>query len=169
MHLPDTVRARVFFGRAVDEARRESSIAVLAAALRMLAWAEAVAGQFALAATHASEGLLLAIDTGQENAACCLRSILTWAYGALGRERECRRCAEETFSVASARGIGFANSVALLGLGELELGLGRPADALVHYEALLGGGAADVELIAWRRLGSALDRWCRPVIPPMRA
>jgi DNA-binding CsgD family transcriptional regulator len=51
-----------------------------------------------------------------------------------GREDECRRYADEAIARGLANGVGWAVIMARLGLAELELGLGNPREAIVHYE-----------------------------------
>lgn len=140
LYLLDTDSARRYFAAAVDEARADGAMATLALGLQMLGHTEVLASRFSAAITHASEGLRLARDTGQENGACHNLSVLTWAHGALGDEEACRRCGEETLALASLRGLGLQASFALIGLGELQLGLGRADDAVAQFEAHLNAG-----------------------------
>jgi DNA-binding CsgD family transcriptional regulator len=143
LYLLDMPAARAFFSRAADEARAEGAIGRLTLQLQLLAQTDLIDSRFASGAAYATEALPLARETGQENAVDHLVSLLAWAHGYAGREDDCRRCAAEVFERATERGLGMQASFARLGLGELELGLGRSAEALAHFEALRAAGPGE--------------------------
>jgi class 3 adenylate cyclase len=60
---------------------------------------------------------------------------LAWLDALEGRHEECRRHASEALELADRFGMGFFRAWALIALGQLELGLGRPAAALEHFVA----------------------------------
>jgi DNA-binding CsgD family transcriptional regulator len=124
-YLGDIGAATAYWGRFADEARGNGAIALLAVALAYRASGEASEGRFASAVVTASEGLRLAEETGQANAAAHAAAV---------------------FAVARERGLGIHAGHALLALGELELAAGRPAESLVHFETLwhAGPGAGSV-------------------------
>ena len=145
-YLGDMGGATAFWGRFADEARGQGAIALLAVALAYRASGEAAEGRFASAVVTASEGLRLAEETGQANAAAFHRAVLARAAARCGREDECRTEAATVFAVARERGLGIHAGHALLALGELELAAGRPAESLVYFETLwhAGPGAGSV-------------------------
>jgi DNA-binding CsgD family transcriptional regulator len=150
-YLGDIATATMFFDRFAEEARSQGAIALLAVALALRAYGEAVEGRFASAAVSATEGLRLASETGQQNTAAFHRSILARAAARSGREEECRARVEEVLGPARERGLGIHAGVALLALAELELASGRPAESLTHLEVLweggIGMGSVSVKLI----------------------
>src|SRR5262249_340272 len=79
---------------------------------------ELARGNFEAARVHASSG-----DH---------RAVLAWTDALLGRERDCREHAQEAFRLASIHELEVPWHLATLALGELELGLGRPAHALAQ-------------------------------------
>ena len=145
-YLGDIGGATAYWGRFVDEARSQGAIALLAVALAYRASGEASEGRFASAVVTASEGLRLAEETGQANAATFHRSVLARGAARCGREEECRAQAAAVFAVARERGLGIHAGHALLALGELELAAGRPVESLSHFETLwhAGPGAGSV-------------------------
>ncbi|HEY7259434.1 MAG TPA: AAA family ATPase [Gaiellales bacterium] len=145
-YLGDIGAATAYWGRFADEARSHGAIALLAVALAYRASGEASEGRFASAVVTASEGLRLAEETGQANAAAFHRAVLARGAARCGREDECRTQAAAVFAVARERGLGIHAGHALLALGELELAAGRPAESLVHFETLwhAGPGAGSV-------------------------
>ncbi len=52
-----------------------------------------------------------------------------------GREASCRALAAEAAALCDELGLRFYGFWPEHALGDLELGLGRPAEAVVHYEA----------------------------------
>ena len=145
-YLGDMGGATAYWGRFVDEARSQGAIALLAVALAYRASGEAAEGRFASAIVTASEGLRLAEETGQANAAAFHRSVLARGAARCGREEECRAQAAAVFAVARERGLGIHAGHALLALGELELAAGHPVESLGHFETLwhAGPGAGSV-------------------------
>ena len=115
---------------------RYGAIGALPIVLGLLAAIEVVDGRLASAAVNASEGLDLSRDTGQENSAAYHLAILARVEALRGREQECRDHAAEAFELASAHGLHFQAATATWALGQLELGLGRPAEALSRFESL---------------------------------
>jgi ATP/maltotriose-dependent transcriptional regulator MalT len=104
----------------------------LSQALELLAAAEVWVGQFGAAAANATEGLRLAEETGQDTNACFLLGTLARAEAPQGREEDCREHAGEAIELALGRGLPLAGATGLMALTVLELGLGRPGEALAH-------------------------------------
>ena len=161
-YLGDIGAATAYWGRFADEARSQGAIALLAVALAYRASGEASEGRFASAVVTASEGLRLAEETGQANAAAFHRAVLARGAARCGREEECRAQAAAVFAVARERGLGIHAGHALLALGELELAAGRPAESLIHFETLWhagpGAGSVSAKLFAMPDLVEAAFR-----------
>src|SRR4051794_20341777 len=94
-YLGDLAVERALAARAVALLRALGAVDTLPVALEMLASAEAWSGQYARAASDATEGLRLARDTGQEGSACDFLAILARVAAVQGREAECRARAAE--------------------------------------------------------------------------
>ena len=135
-YLGDFAQAHRLWQRFADDSRSEGAIALLAVALAYLAYMETFEGHFAAGTASASEGLTLARETGQENAATFHLSILALIAARSGSEEECRERADAVFKAAEQHGLGIHSANATLALAELELAVGRPDAALTHLEAL---------------------------------
>jgi len=57
---------------------------------------------------------------------------LAWLAALEGREDDCRQHAAEARGLADEYGMGFFKAWSMIALGQLELGYGRPVDALEH-------------------------------------
>src|SRR5215472_14180735 len=93
-----------------------------------------------LAVATASEGLRLATDTGQDNAAAYHHGTLAWVAAAQGREQECHAHADAALEQAARRALALPASLAAWALGLAELGAGRPAAALDRLGQLAAAG-----------------------------
>jgi ATP/maltotriose-dependent transcriptional regulator MalT len=136
VYLGDLPAAIDFLGRAARAVRAGGAVGALPLALGLLAAYEGIDGRLASAAANASEGLDLSRDTGQENSAAYHLAILARVEALRGREQECRAHAAEAFELASAHGLHFQAATATWAIGDLELALGRPAEALSRLESL---------------------------------
>ena len=65
-------------------------------------------------------------DTGQENPAAHLRSVLAWVAAVQGREQECRDAAAAALERAIGHRLGPQAAIASWALAVLDLGMGRP-------------------------------------------
>jgi DNA-binding CsgD family transcriptional regulator len=139
-YLGDVATEQVLAARAVADARARGAVGALPVALEVLATAEAWSGQYAAAAADASEGLRLARDTGQEVSAADFDALLAHVSAVQGREDACRTHAAAALERAERYGLGLPAAEALHALALLDLGLGRPAEALERLEALAGVG-----------------------------
>ena len=93
-YLGEEATEHELYGRAAARARETGAVAMLPYVLEFLARAEAVDGRYAAAAAHASEGLSLAHETGQQNSVCHLHASLALIAALQGREeRVPRSCA----------------------------------------------------------------------------
>ena len=151
MYLREADAGRGLIDRAFERARAESAVGVLPNLLAFLARDQATTDQWAAAEASFDEAIRLARETGQ-------RSELVVALAGLAQlERhgratrpECREHAAEARALCAELGIVLQDSWAVQALGDLELGLGRPAAAVTHHEAQLQElrerGIADVDV-----------------------
>jgi DNA-binding NarL/FixJ family response regulator len=135
-YLGGDAAAHGFYARAVEQARADGEVSTLPHVLEYLADAEVWAGHYTAAAASASEGLRLARETGQENSACRHLGILALIAAIQGREEACGSHATEALAHAIPRGLRLHAASASWALALLDLGLGRPAEALPRLEAL---------------------------------
>jgi DNA-binding CsgD family transcriptional regulator len=128
------------YARAVARARRDGAVGLLPQALEYQAPVELAAGRLGAAGASASEGLRLARDTGNDTSACRHLATLAHLAAIRGDEDACRGHAAEALDRAAARGLGLPATLAGYALGLLDLGLGRPAEALARLQRLLAAG-----------------------------
>jgi ATP/maltotriose-dependent transcriptional regulator MalT len=136
MYMGDFVRAHDRRARAVARLRSAGAVGELPLALVLLAASEVWLGRYASAAANAAEGRRLALGTGQDTHLAWQLAVLARAVAPQGRETQCREYAGEAIELAVARGLPLPGSVAASALGALELGLGRPEDALGHLAVI---------------------------------
>jgi DNA-binding CsgD family transcriptional regulator len=145
--LGDDGPAAAFCGRALLLARERGALGALPRILERAPLYELRLGRFAAAHMHASEGLLLAREMGQEPGPHLCALALLAAFQ--GREAECRAYAEEARQRAYERRSGLLAALAIWSLAALELGLGRAEEAFAVLEAAATGeGGLTHQLIA---------------------
>jgi DNA-binding CsgD family transcriptional regulator len=137
LYCGDELAAQYRYGRAVDVLRAQGAIGELPYVLCLTASMELALGRFGAGEANAAESLRLATETGQETDRCYALSLLASGAAVRGHTDECRAHAAEAIEVATGRGLGAASQHALWALGRLELGNGRPAEALVHLEMVI--------------------------------
>ena len=138
LYLGELDAARTLYERGADQARLSGAVGMLAPVLDRLAWTEAIAGRPTVAEAYAEEGLRLAGEVGLDAGAALGSLALVSAMR--GDEDGCRAVAERAYSLAETRRMRIVSAAADWALGLLELGLGRPADALQHLLTLTGAG-----------------------------
>jgi DNA-binding CsgD family transcriptional regulator len=126
-------RARRLLDRVVGEARRASALGTLPSALYAAAYLDSRTGRLDAAAATAAECVTLSAANGD----------LLWRYLALGclafvaalrgDEKVCREYADEATALAATLEIHYTATVSDA-LGLLELGCGRPEDAVERLE-----------------------------------
>jgi DNA-binding CsgD family transcriptional regulator len=136
----DNQTGNALFARAVARARRDGAVGLLPQALEYLAPVELAAGRLDAAEASASEGLRLARDTGNDTSACRHLATLAHLAALRGDEAACRANAGQALDRAAARGLGLPATLAGYALALLDLGLGRPEEALDRLERLLAAG-----------------------------
>ena len=136
--------------RALDRARRQSAVGVLPLLLHHFGRDQATTDRWVAAETTYDEAIRLSRETGQRVELCASLAGLAWLEARQGREASCRRHVEEVKVLCAELGVELYGVWAIQALGDLELGLGRPAEAIEHYTeqsaALRSLGIADVDL-----------------------
>jgi DNA-binding NarL/FixJ family response regulator len=160
-YLPTTLlvverhtEARKLITGAVAAARNASAVGVLPFVLAVLSELDFRTGSFAAAYAAGTESVRLAGETGQRSAASYSFVTLARVEAAQGRDDDCRAHARAGVELAHIHGLGSIFNYAGAALGLLELGRGRPAEALVHLEMTAQGfretGCCEPNLIQWQ-------------------
>ncbi len=136
--LREAATGRALLARALAGARSRSALGTLPLVLNLIARDQATTEQWALAETSYREAIQLAEESDQRTALAFALSGLAWLQARRGREEECRLYAEEALALSRATGARLYEIWAVAALGELELGLGRPAAAATQFERQLG-------------------------------
>jgi DNA-binding CsgD family transcriptional regulator len=139
-YLGDVVTERALAERAVAQLRAVGVLGTMPVALELLAAAELWSGNVRAAEVHASEGLRLAREMGQESSIADFLACLAGVAAVQGREEECRAHAAEAIDRAGAGGLGLPAAEAAHALAFLDLGLGRPQEGFERLERLVVGG-----------------------------
>ena len=159
--LGDEAAACRVYERAADIVRRSGAIALMATTLDRLAFALVQAGRLTDADIACREGLRLAHDLGQQDAAAA--SVLALIAAWRGDADTCRAHARHALVQADTRGLGAVAAGASWALGLLDLGLGRWDDALNHLAPLaVGRGHPIIALWATPDLVEAAARAGQP-------
>jgi DNA-binding CsgD family transcriptional regulator len=143
MFLGDDARALALLTQAVRRARAQGAVGALPSVLAPLATLQMWSGRYGGAMADATEGLRLAEETGQANFAAHHRAVLAWVAAIQGDEEACRTAATAALSHALARGLGPAAAIAGWALGLLDLGAGRPGQAVQRLEAMMAAGPGE--------------------------
>lgn len=143
LFLGDDARALTMFTRAAARARADGAVDTLPTVLGPLGALQAWTGRYATSEATASEGLRLALDTGQENPAAHHRSVLAWVAAVQGRERDCQEAAAAALARAIAHRLGPQAGIASWALALMDLGQGRPAEAFDRLSALAGSSPGE--------------------------
>jgi DNA-binding CsgD family transcriptional regulator len=166
--LREADAGRELIDSAVERARSEAAVGVLPALLQHIARDHATADEWASAAASYDEAIRLARETGQRTELAAALAGVALLEARQGRDADCRAHAAEAQALCAELEVGLYDAWTSQALGDLELGLGRPADAVPHYEAkaskLRSHAIADVdvspmpELVdAYLRLGRSAD------------
>ena len=148
--LREAKAGRGLIDRAFERARAQAALGALPYLLHLLARDQATTDQWAAAETSYDEAIRLGRETGQRVEVAAALAGLACLEARQGREDACREHAAEATSMCEELGVGLYGVWAIQALGDLELGLGRPAAAIEHHlaqaDALREGGIADVDL-----------------------
>src|SRR5919199_4391040 len=138
----------------------------LAAALECRGILDLGRGDLRRAEATSSEGRRFAEATGRSNAVCMQDVTLALVAALEGREEEARRHAGRAAGAARDHGFRLHEAFAERALGLLELGLGRPEEALRRLEGLpwdsAVSGARAIQLLSGPDLAEAALRAGRP-------
>ena len=126
-------RARAAAEQAVERARECSALGLLAVSLGVQVFAELRVGRLRAAARAADEAVDLVRALGQQGELIDALHRFAWVEAMLGREEDCRRHVARNGGAALA-GNGYDGPVGGPALGLLELGLGRPHEAVGALE-----------------------------------
>jgi DNA-binding NarL/FixJ family response regulator len=143
MFLGDDARAIDLFTTAVALARAAAAGSTLPVLLAPLATLETWTGRYSAASANATEGLRLAVETGQDNPAAHLRSVLAWLAAVRGQEKDCQEAANAALSHAIGHRLGPHAAIASWALAVLDLGAGRQAAAFDRLTALAAAGPGE--------------------------
>jgi len=168
LYLREAQAGRGAIGRAFERARGQAAVGALPGLLHLLARDQATTDQWPAAEASYDEGIRLARETGQRVELAAALAGLAWLEARQGREDTCRKHAAEARAACDELGMGTYGIWTIQALGDLELGLGRPAEAAGHHEeqvaAMSAHGIADVDLSpapelveSYLRLGRTAD------------
>jgi len=148
--LREAKAGRGLIDGALERVRAQAALGALPSLLHLLARDQATTDQWAAAETSYDEAVRLGRETGQRVELAAALAGLAWLEARRGREVTCRKHAAEATMLCDELGVGLYGVWAIQAMGDLELGLGRPAAAIEHYEAqaeaLNERGIADVDL-----------------------
>ena len=150
LFLREAHRGRRLIERASERARAQAALGALPYLLHLLARDQATTDQWNAAETSYDEAIRLARETGQRVELAAALAGLAWLEARQGREAGCREHAAEATTMCEELGVGLYGVWAIQALGDLELGRGRPAAAIEHYQAQVDAlrkrGIADVDV-----------------------
>jgi DNA-binding CsgD family transcriptional regulator len=132
--LRETGSGRTMIEEAIETARSQAALGILPWLLSRVARDHAASDDWASGAVEYDESVRLARESGQRSELASALAGLAWLEARQGLDAECRAHAAEATSLCAALGINLLGIWAIRALGELELGLGRPATAIVHFE-----------------------------------
>lgn len=148
--LRETEGGRALVEGAIDTARSQAALGILPWLLSRVARDHAVSEDWASGSVEFDEAVKLSRETGQRSELGVALAGLAWLEARQGHEPECRAHAAEALAICESHGIKLFVTWAVHALGDLELGLGRPAMAIDHYvecERLIAElGIMDVDL-----------------------
>jgi DNA-binding CsgD family transcriptional regulator len=148
--LREAEAGRELIDRTFERVRDQAALGALPNLLHLYARDQATTDQWSAAETSYDEAIRLGRETGQRVEVAAALAGLAWLQARQGREAGCREHAAEATRQCEELGVGLFGVWAIQALGDLELGLGRPAAAIEHYgaqmDALRSRGIADVDL-----------------------
>jgi DNA-binding CsgD family transcriptional regulator len=148
--LREADTGRGLIERASERVRAQAALGSLPYLLHLLARDQATTDRWPAAEASYDEAIRLGRETGQRVEVAAALAGLAWLQARQGREDRCREHAGEAIEMCDELGLGLFGIWAIQALGDLELGLGRPAAAIEHHRAqaaaLRSRGIADVDL-----------------------
>jgi ATP/maltotriose-dependent transcriptional regulator MalT len=136
-------RARALLRRAIDEIRQTAALGLLPFALYVSSGLDARTGRWTSAYADVSEAVRIALDTGDPFMRCNALAQLALIEAGRGREEQCRAHAAEALALARSLDIEEPREIGDA-LGLLELGLGRPEEAIRHLTPVTRVAVEDV-------------------------
>jgi tetratricopeptide (TPR) repeat protein len=134
LFLRQASAGRSLLDHALQTARSRAAIGVLPLALCLIARDQATTERWAVAEATYQEAISLARESGQRTALAFGLAGLAWLQARRGREDEGRASAAEALELYRGMGARLHEIWATAALGELALGLGDAARALVLFE-----------------------------------
>jgi DNA-binding CsgD family transcriptional regulator len=134
LFLRDNSSGSELIHRAVDLAREQGAVGMLAVALNQLALDSATSDRWVEAGAQFAEAIRLARETGQFNDLCSDLAALSRLEARQGRADQCRAHAAEAQALAQRLGLGMFSVWASLALANLELVLGDAKATIQHGE-----------------------------------
>ena len=134
LFLRQSGAGRSLLGLALQTARSRAAVGVLPSALNLIARDRATTDRWAVAESTYQEAIDLARESGQQTEVAFGLAGLAWLHARRGREEEGRAAAAEALSLCRGTGMRLHEIWATAALGELELGLGDAARAVVLFE-----------------------------------
>ena len=134
LFLREAEVGRELLDRALNQAREHAPTAALPSVLFMLGRDAAATDRWPLARAQYEEGSRVARETMQLTWLAGMVSGLAWLDALEGREEECRAHAAEGLELSERYSMSLFKAWSHIALGQLELGLGRPEDALAHFK-----------------------------------
>lgn len=128
--------AHELLGRASARARALGAVTTLPRILAPFAPLEMWQGDYLSATAHATEGLRLARETGQEHLAAQFRAALAWIAAVQGRTEECAALAAAALEPGPVRPLRSALAIAGWALALSDLGAGEWLQAIARLEEL---------------------------------
>ncbi len=139
--LGEDLIAHSFHSRAVAALRASGTLSELPFALWLLASYEVWQGKLDAATVNAHEGLRLAEEIGEARSGTFQLAILGHIEALHGRSEECRAYAAAALESVAGREHASPPATMRWALGRLELGLGRPVEALEHLVTISDAGS----------------------------
>jgi DNA-binding CsgD family transcriptional regulator len=131
--LREAETGRNLLDRAFEEARTRVALGVLPGLLLVLARDQATTDAWLAAQAGYEEAIRISRETGHLVDHAALLAGQAWLAARQGREAQCRALAAEADRRCQEMGVGFYGAWPEQALGDLELGLGRPEEAIQHY------------------------------------
>ncbi|MEA2425969.1 MAG: hypothetical protein QOH13_2379, partial [Thermoleophilaceae bacterium] len=148
--LREADAGRALIDLALERMRGQVALGPLPALLHHIGRDQSTTDQWAAADASYDEAIRLARETNQRSELGASLAGLARLQARQGVDDACRRTSEEAAAVCSELGLGLYGLWAIQALGDLELGAGRPAEAVVHYRRQLDVmdalGIADVDV-----------------------
>lgn len=139
--IEDYGAAASIVDRVISAGREVSAPGVLPRALLIRSLVDYRTNRWLAAVASADESLQLAQETGQRGLVLPALAALASAEASLGREADCRAHAGRALELLGPRA-GITRVGVISALGSLELGLGRPQEAVAVYAELVEPGGA---------------------------